>query len=263
MVRSRNHRRLNERPLLTKGWRNLFNQLNQRTIYFAGAIAAPAVFLGLGAPALSISDLSPFRRADQSVTQSSVTQSSAAQSIEIAPLIAQAAYPILSAGSADESVSYLQATLKLLGFYSGSVDGTYSQSTQEAVARFQTAAGIAADGIVGPATWGKLLPAPEAAQPIPVSEVPVAEPTAAVSTEDSPEPAPSGPPVLRVDAVGSAVSQLQSELQTLGYYQGEIDGGFGEQTEAAVKQFQSDQQLVVDGIVGPSTWDALSQALAQ
>ncbi|WP_121967883.1 peptidoglycan-binding protein [Leptolyngbya sp. BC1307] len=251
MVRSRNHRRLNEQPLLNKGWRKLFNQ---RTIYFAGAIALPAILLGLGTPALSISDLGSSRRADQSVTQS----------IEIDPLIAQPAYPILSAGSTDESVSYLQATLKLLGFYSGSVDGTYSQSTQEAVARFQTAAGIAADGIVGPSTWGKLLPTPEAAQPIPASEAPVEPPTAAVvSMENSPAPAPNGPPVLRVDAVGAAVSQLQSELRTLGYYQGEIDGGYGEQTEAAVKQFQSDQQLLVDGIVGPSTWDALLRALAQ
>ena len=74
---------------------------------------------------------------------------------------------MLAAGSTDESISYLQATLKLLGFYSGNVDGAYSQSTQEAVARFQTAAGIAADGIVGPSTWNKLFPAPEGAQPIP------------------------------------------------------------------------------------------------
>lgn len=249
MVRSRNHRRLNEQLLLKKGWRELFNQLSQRTIYFSGAITIPAILLGLSAPALSTSVLTFSRQA--------------AQFTEVDSLIAQAAYPTLSAGSTDTSVSYLQSTLKLLGFYSGSVDGTYSQSTQEAVARFQTAAGIAADGIVGPSTWAKLLPAPEAAQSIPVSEVPIAPPAAAAVSPSSAEPVSSGPPVLRADAVGSAVSQLQSELQALGYYQGEIDGGYGEQTEAAVRQFQSDQQLAVDGVVGPSTWDALSQALAQ
>lgn len=249
MVRSRNHRRLNEQPRLNKGWRELFDQLNRRTIYFVGAIAIPAVLLGLSAPALSTSDLASSRRA--------------AQSVESDSLIAQAAYPTLAAGSTEESVSYLQATLKLLGFYSGGVDGTYSQSTQEAVAQFQTAAGIVADGIVGPSTWAKLLPTPEAAQPIPVSEVPVAPPAATAATPNSSEPVSSDPPVLRADAVGSAVSQLQSELQTLGYYQGEIDGGYGDQTEAAVRQFQSDQQLVVDGVVGLSTWDALSRALAQ
>ncbi|NJM97613.1 MAG: hypothetical protein HC800_11025 [Phormidesmis sp. RL_2_1] len=72
---------------------------------------------------------------------------------------------------------------------------------------------------------------------------------------------PSEPPILRLGAEGTAVSQLQIELRTLGYYDGAVDGGFGEQTEAAVIKFQRQLQLVVDGVVGPSTWDALSREL--
>ena len=33
--------------------------------------------------------------------------------------------------------------------------------------------------------------------------------------------------------------------------------------EAAVKEFQRDHKLVVDGVVGPMTWDALDKAISQ
>ena len=175
------------------------------------------------------------------------------------PAAAQADYPLLAVGSTGESVGQLQATLKLLGFYRGAIDSTYSQSTLEAVAKFQTAAGITADGIAGPSTWQKLLPLPES---ITAVAAPPAPATSAGSAASGSAPVvPLGPPVLRTEASGPAVSQLQKELQELGYYSGPIDGGFGEQTLAAVKKFQTDQQLFVDGVVGPSTWDALSNAL--
>ncbi len=172
---------------------------------------------------------------------------------------ARATYPTLTTGSTGESVSELQSTLKLLGFYQGAVDGTYSQPTLEAVTRFQTAAGIAADGITGPSTWQKLLPVPSDITA--VAEAPAIPQPAATAVASSGNPAPLGPPILRAEAAGPAVAQLQRELQELGYYSGPIDGGFGAQTQASVEKFQADQQLFVDGVVGPSTWDALSGAL--
>lgn len=65
----------------------------------------------------------------------------------------------LRAGSRGAEVSELQALLQLLGYYSGPINGVYGNSTAIAVANFQTAAGLAADGVVGPATWDRLLPA--------------------------------------------------------------------------------------------------------
>ena len=64
----------------------------------------------------------------------------------------------LRVGSQGRDVSELQAALKLLGFYAGVVDGSYGQSTAIAVSQFQTAAGLPADGVVGPATWNQLFP---------------------------------------------------------------------------------------------------------
>ena len=64
----------------------------------------------------------------------------------------------LRAGSRGAEVSELQALLQLLGYYSGPINGVYGNSTAIAVANFQTAAGLAADGVVGPATWDRLLP---------------------------------------------------------------------------------------------------------
>lgn len=178
-------------------------------------------------------------------------------------LLAQAVYATLTPGSTGADVSRLQATLKLLNFYQGDIDGTYSPATQAAVASFQTAAGIEADGITGPATWQKLLPAPDEVMVISANEAPTATAPAQSAESTSPDQPPSDPPVLSLGTEGSAVSQLQQELQTLGYYDGPIDGGFGKLTEAAVITFQTRLQLTVDGIVGPSTWDKLSSELAE
>ena len=175
-----------------------------------------------------------------------------------------ATYPILQQGSAGETVSRLQATLNLMGFYKGPINGTFGEATSAAVSSFQTVAGLQADGVVGPATWQKLLPQPndvETAVVPPADTVVTPEPTPEPAPEPEAPATPSGPPILRPDVEGPAVAQLQRELQILDYYSGPIDGIYGEQTQTAVKQFQTDQQLEVDAIVGPSTWDALTRAL--
>ncbi len=56
---------------------------------------------------------------------------------------------------------------------------------------------------------------------------------------------------------GSGVEELQSSLQNLGYSSSNVDGIFGELTAQDVRNFQSDQGLQVDGIVGPATSEAL------
>lgn len=59
---------------------------------------------------------------------------------------------------------------------------------------------------------------------------------------------------------GSQVTALQSRLRTLGYYRGRPDGIYGDGTVAAVEAFQRDRNLLVDGVAGCRTQQALSEA---
>ena len=72
---------------------------------------------------------------------------------------------------------------------------------------------------------------------------------------------PGNRPTLRKGSKGQSVSELQTVLMKLGYDLGPcgVDGDFGKATEAAVKRFQSDHRLTVDGICGPKTWAALEK----
>ena len=56
---------------------------------------------------------------------------------------------------------------------------------------------------------------------------------------------------------GDEVLQIQQKLKDMGYYQGNVDGMYGYQTMNAVKEFQSDNSLSVDGIAGTQTLQAL------
>lgn len=59
-------------------------------------------------------------------------------------------------GSRGETVRQVQTKLKQWGYYAGSVDGVFGQSTYEAVTWFQRANGLTADGTVGGATLAAL-----------------------------------------------------------------------------------------------------------
>ena len=57
---------------------------------------------------------------------------------------------------------------------------------------------------------------------------------------------------------GIDVLQLQQRLRDLGYVEvGQPDGVFGSKTDQAVRRFQERNRLVLDGIVGPITWQRL------
>ena len=67
-------------------------------------------------------------------------------------------------------------------------------------------------------------------------------------------------PTLRQGSRGAAVEQLQSKLSQLGHNPGRADGIFGPNTKSAVRDFQREQGLGVDGVVGRQTWSALDSA---
>ncbi|ADL08227.1 peptidoglycan-binding domain-containing protein [Thermosediminibacter oceani] len=70
-----------------------------------------------------------------------------------------------------------------------------------------------------------------------------------------------GSRTLRRGMRGKDVAELQTKLQALGYYMGPIDGIFGRLTEMAVRRLQRDNNIRVDGIVGPQTYAILEQLI--
>ena len=92
---------------------------------------------------------------------------------------------------------------------------------------FQSRNGLVVDGLVGRNTWNKLL-----------------------------NFNPSGE-VVRRGSESSAVMFLQRLLLSYLYPITLLDGDFGPETERAVRAFQSENGLSVDGIVGRNTWQAL------
>lgn len=76
---------------------------------------------------------------------------------------------------------------------------------------------------------------------------------------------PSNPPLLRQGDKGETVRELQSKLIELGYDLGHwgADGDFGNATNTAVRQFQTDNKLTVDGIVGNQTWGKLDELIEE
>ncbi|NJS12374.1 MAG: peptidoglycan-binding protein [Microcoleus sp. CSU_2_2] len=62
---------------------------------------------------------------------------------------------------------------------------------------------------------------------------------------------------LRRGDSGDEVAELQKTLQSAGYFRGRSTGFYGSVTDAAVRKFQAENNLKVDGIVGPKTSAAL------
>lgn len=188
-------------------------------------------------------------------------------------------------GSKGVEVSQLQAALKLWGYYTGEVNGIYGENTAIAVSRFQLSAGLKPDGIVGAETWNRLFPAASSvatAKPSPDIPSPLAlnpqttaprpqattapnssTPNSTTTRSNPPKVSTTNPseqvdlPILKLGMQGPGVNRLQQRLQTLGFFKTKVTGVFDAPTLAAVQAAQKKFKLNPDGIVGPSTWNAL------
>lgn len=136
-------------------------------------------------------------------------------------------YPLLRLGDKGNFVYLLQFILNQYG-NNLTVDGIWGNKTQDAVLRFQKENSLTQDGFVGKNTWKTLLTL-------------------------------SPYPLLKINYRGAYVKFLQQLLESNLYPVGDIDGIFGNKTLTAVKNFQKNNNLVVDGIVGNNTWNALTK----
>ncbi len=66
--------------------------------------------------------------------------------------------------------------------------------------------------------------------------------------------------VIQQGAVGDDVIELQARLQYIGFYNGKIDGVFGWGTYWALRNFQYEFGLEIDGLAGATTKQKLTQA---
>jgi len=137
----------------------------------------------------------------------------------------------LTEGEDDGCVTQLQQLLNKNGA-SLTVDGDFGAGTLAAVKSYQSAHGLTADGIVGPATKNALV---------------AGGAPGAISLTSS-----SCPADITEGEIDGCVTELQELLNSHGASL-VVDGDFGSATLSAVESYQSAHGLSVDGIVGPNT----------
>ncbi len=135
----------------------------------------------------------------------------------------------LQLGFQGNDVTHAQYRLYNLGYlYNASdINGTYDQTTMDAVKKLQETNGLAVDGIYGTSTYNLLYSDEVKANVVALGEQ------------------------------SDLVKKYQQILINLGYLDGEADGNFGLGTQNAIKAFQSRNDQVVDGYLGPDTRAAL------
>ena len=137
----------------------------------------------------------------------------------------------------------LQRRLKALGYLTGSVDGYYGSNTYRAVRNFQSRNGITVTGTADAYTQQVLYSS---------SAKPASGSSASIGSSTT------GYRLLYWGCKGDAVKRLQQALLNAGYKQVRAaDGIYGQWTYDAVKAFQKDNGLAVDGMAGKNTQNKL------
>jgi peptidoglycan hydrolase-like protein with peptidoglycan-binding domain len=100
--------------------------------------------------------------------------------------------PTLLPGSKGSAVAQAQQLLKDKGYYQGRIDSDFGVATRDAIAAFQRANGLIADGKVGEQTWKKLqAPTPIADATPPITVIEIVRPPATTPVTPTPSIPPS------------------------------------------------------------------------
>lgn len=135
-------------------------------------------------------------------------------------------------------------------------DGTFDAETFNAVKKFQEIFNLNDDGVVGKATWYRILYIYNSVKRLAELD------SEGIKYSDISQQFGSA---LRTGDSGPYIEYLQYILSILGDFNDSIppvniDGIFGPATESAVRSFQREYGLTPDGIVGEATWNALVDA---
>ena len=168
----------------------------------------------------------------------------------------------LRRGAAGPDVVVVQAELNRIGQNYPAipkiqpVDGVFGQQTEEAVRRFQEIFGLTADGVVGKATWYRLVSLYVGVNRL--SEL-VSEGQRMFGIQfQAPQTVAEGSPrnpVLIVQYFLSILAQFNPLIPFV-----TVDGVYGPATRQAVRSFQTAQGIPVTGTVDTVTWNALYSA---
>lgn len=142
-----------------------------------------------------------------------------------------------------DNVRRLQQALTQLGYYSGTVDGSFGSGTKAAVTAFQQANSLTVDGIAGSATIALL--EKQTGIDIDGNSSSSSSTAAGLFKGDYSK--------LQYTSSGSRVRVLQQALKDLGFTISKVDGVFGQSTFEAVMAFQKVTGLTVDGKAGKNT----------
>lgn len=138
-------------------------------------------------------------------------------------------------GKMQTLVKEIQNALSKKGYNTNGIDGFAGPATYEAIINFQRASGLMVDGQVGPATREKLLGS---------------------ASDGGSDSFP-----LKQGSKGPYVLFLQNSLWIMCINPNGRDGAFGNGTASAVRLFQSNYGLSVDGVVGTATWEKLRSVI--
>ena len=168
-------------------------------------------------------------------------------------------YRPLHVGSSGTDVTRLQTRLTILGYYTGKITGVYLDATSEAVSAFQVKMGLTATGEADGDTQGLIYSSDARSRSGAAVITPEPEKDSEIVDGNNPDAIETVAYKKRLayGSSGKNVKLLQQRLTDLGYYEGPVSGNFQGNTRNAVKAFQTQNGLKVDGVVGKKTWDLL------
>jgi peptidoglycan hydrolase-like protein with peptidoglycan-binding domain len=161
---------------------------------------------------------------------------------------AGAAQAALYYGDSGYDVKEVQNALAYKGYFHARSTGYFGSITKNAVKAFQSDYGLRVDGIVGPATTAALGIGCDNSGYTSYHKPSYGYQKASYGK--------SSGYLSRGDS-SYKVTQLQNQLADYGYFHARSTGYYGSITQHAVKAFQADYGLRVDGVAGPRTLAAL------